>query len=366
MPSIVPCVEFKQFRILTDSKADACLSYVVFDPRSRECMIIDPHFDAFDDYCALIAENGLRLTMAVDTQVHWGYLSASHLLKARFGCEVVMSDQTSSQRVTRKLRNGDQLLLGQFHFEVLQTPGISPDAIVLVGAGLMWTGNTLWSHGCAPSCFPNSDASVHWNSLQLFKRMDDGLLILPSYDCNELIFSTLAVEKRKNVALKQTQTEFVSWAKDLTVVVAEPFKKIFEANLLVSPMEFRVSRLESVFGSAGKAVEEDLRLPSVTNINAEKYLHKIKENLSQNAFIDVREREEYREGHIPGTINWPMSEVGLHLAEIADKKRVYVSCLAGKRASLVARTLSYLDFSDVVNVTGGFKAWQNAGYPVVK
>lgn len=329
-------------------------------------MIIDPHFDAFDDYCSFLAEHSLRLVLTIDTQVHWGYLSASHLLKSRYGCDVAMSDLTSSQRVTRKLRHHEQLQLGQFQFEVLQAPGISPDAIVLLGSGLLWTGNTLWTHACAPSCFPNSDASVHWQTLQMLKELDDRLLILPSYDCNDLIFSTLAVEKQKNIALKQTRAEFIHWARDFTVVMADTFKKIYEGNLAAFPAELQVSRLESVFGSAGKADDEDLDLTSVGAISADKYFHKIEEKSSQSIFVDVREKDEYREGHIPGTVNWPMIDVGMHINEIADKKRIYVSCLSGKRASLVARTLSYLGFSDVVNVTGGFKAWQNAGYPVVK
>jgi len=366
MLSVAPRVEFKQFRILTDSKADACLSYVVFDPRSRECMIIDPHADAFDDYCSFIAENSLKLTVAIDTQTHWGYLSASHLLRSRFGCDVAMSDRTTSQRVTRKLSDRDRFRLGEVEFEVLQTPGVSPDAIVIKLLGMLWTGNTLWAHACAPSCFPGSDPVAHWNSLQLLKEMDESLLVLPGYDCNDLIFSTIAVEKSKNSAWKQTKAEFADWAKSFTVVVADVFVKIHEANLMSAPSEFRVSRLESVFGSAGKSPDEGLTLSAVTSINTDKYLYKVEEKSPQNIFVDVRERDEYREGHISGTVNWPMTEVGLHLPEIAAKKRVYVSCLAGKRSSLVARTLSYLGFTDVVNVTGGFKAWQNAGYPVAK
>lgn len=371
MQSVAPCAEFKQFRVLADSKADACLSYIVFDPRSRQALIIDPHFDALDDYCSFLAQNSLKLTCAVDTQTHWGYLSASHLLKSRFGCEIAMSDRTTSQRVTRKLRDRDQLRLGEIQLEVLHTPGVSPDAIVIVarpatGSAVAWTGNTSWIHACAPSFFPDSDSLAHWNGLQILKSLPDSCLVLPSYDCNDLMFSTVAVERLKNFTWKMDQREFSSWAKSYTVVIADGFQKIHLANLSASPEEFRVSRLESVFGLAGKSTDDRLAMAAVTAIGVEKFVHKIEENSAQNIFVDVREKDEYRDAHMPGFVNWPMTEVGSHLAEIAAKKRVYVSCLSGKRSSMVARTLSYLGFMDVVNVTGGFKAWQNAGYPVVR
>jgi rhodanese-related sulfurtransferase len=102
----------------------------------------------------------------------------------------------------------------------------------------------------------------------------------------------------------------------------------------------------------------------VATINVEKYALKMKERAPGVHFLDVREPDEFRAGHMPGAVNYPLSELALHLEELARYKRIYVSCQAGRRSGPAARTLDYLGFPDVVNVSGGFKAWENAGLPV--
>ena len=65
-------------------------------------------------------------------------------------------------------------------------------------------------------------------------------------------------------------------------------------------------------------------------------------------------------------VNIPLSELGMHLGEISRHPRVYLSCLSGGRSGLATRTLGYVGLQNVVNVTGGFRAWKNAGHPVRK
>jgi rhodanese-related sulfurtransferase len=71
----------------------------------------------------------------------------------------------------------------------------------------------------------------------------------------------------------------------------------------------------------------------------------------------VREPSEFLESRIPGTRNIPLSEVCFGLEELRGCRRVYLSCLSGRRSMTVAKTLSYLGLQDVVNVTGGIRAW---------
>src|SRR6185437_871010 len=105
---------------------------------------------------------------------------------------------------------------------------------------------------------------------------------------------------------------------------------------------------------------------AVGSINVQKYEQKLREHGAGSLFVDVRERDEFVEGHMPGAQNIPLSEVSLALESLSKAKRVYLSCLSGRRSSFAAETLAYLGFSDVVNVTGGFKAWLQAGLPVEK
>jgi len=80
--------------------------------------------------------------------------------------------------------------------------------------------------------------------------------------------------------------------------------------------------------------------------------------------LDVREPNEFAAGHIPGAINIPLAELATRLDTLKNCKRIYVSCQTGRRSHPAARTLDYLGLPDVVNVSGGFKAWQSCELPI--
>lgn len=84
--------------------------------------------------------------------------------------------------------------------------------------------------------------------------------------------------------------------------------------------------------------------------------------------LDVREVTEYAAGHMLGAKNVPLSAVEGRAGEF-DKhkaKPVIVVCADGTRASKAAAALRAGGFANVVNLSGGFPAWQQAGLPVVK
>lgn len=84
--------------------------------------------------------------------------------------------------------------------------------------------------------------------------------------------------------------------------------------------------------------------------------------------LDVREVTEYAAGHMLGAKNVPLAAVEGRAGEF-DKhkaKPVIVVCADGTRASKAAAALRAGGFANVVNLSGGFPAWQQAGLPVVK
>lgn len=78
--------------------------------------------------------------------------------------------------------------------------------------------------------------------------------------------------------------------------------------------------------------------------------------------IDVRERNEFAGGHVPGAVNIPMSEVEARISELPDEA-FDVICLMGGRSARVVQALEGRGY-DVTNVEGGTDAWINAGYSV--
>ena len=84
--------------------------------------------------------------------------------------------------------------------------------------------------------------------------------------------------------------------------------------------------------------------------------------------IDVREANEYGTGHVLGAKNIPAARMETAGGEVMKKKDrpVIVYCDGGERAGKAMSALKKLGFTRVANLSGGIKAWQDAGLPVEK
>jgi sulfur-carrier protein adenylyltransferase/sulfurtransferase len=83
-------------------------------------------------------------------------------------------------------------------------------------------------------------------------------------------------------------------------------------------------------------------------------------------FLDVRERDEWDEGHIPGALYAPRNNLESRVEGLVpDKERpVVVYCGSGSRSVFAARALGELGYTDVRNLAGGFTEWKRSGFPV--
>jgi rhodanese-related sulfurtransferase len=80
--------------------------------------------------------------------------------------------------------------------------------------------------------------------------------------------------------------------------------------------------------------------------------------------LDVREPDEWEQGHAPGAVHIPMTDVPARIADLDMDAEVYVICRQGGRSARVVDYLNQVGF-DAVNVDGGMVAWQMAGRPLV-
>ena len=79
--------------------------------------------------------------------------------------------------------------------------------------------------------------------------------------------------------------------------------------------------------------------------------------------IDVRTPEEYATGHIAGSINIPVQEIGARLGEISQDEPVVLYCRSGNRSNQAAQILDGAGYTGVYDL-GGIQSWQSAGYPL--
>ena len=76
----------------------------------------------------------------------------------------------------------------------------------------------------------------------------------------------------------------------------------------------------------------------------------------QLPIVDVRETDEYARGHIPGAVNFPLSDLGSDFTKLDKNTDYYLVCQSGGRSAMAAEFLSDQGFI-VTNVMGGTGSW---------
>lgn len=80
--------------------------------------------------------------------------------------------------------------------------------------------------------------------------------------------------------------------------------------------------------------------------------------------LDVREPDEWREGHVAGATHIPLGALPASLAALPRDRTLLLFCRSGVRSGLAAEALRGAAFGRAVNVAGGILAWTGRGFPV--
>ncbi|UJR80767.1 molybdopterin-synthase adenylyltransferase MoeB [Sandaracinus amylolyticus] len=85
-------------------------------------------------------------------------------------------------------------------------------------------------------------------------------------------------------------------------------------------------------------------------------------------FVDVREKDEWRQGYVPGALHLPRGFLEMQAeSKLPDKKaKIVVYCAGGVRSAFAAKTLSELGYQNVESANPGFVRWKDLGYPLEK
>jgi len=174
------------------------VTYVVSDPATKVCAIIDPVLD-FDSVSGrtssssirgiieFVADNGLKVAWILETHAHADHLSAAQKLKSATGGEVCIGKLiTESQAIFKKIFNlddefsvdgsqfdrlfddGETLELGAMEIRVMHTPGHTPACLTYIVGDCAFIGDTLFmpDFGTARADFPGGDAALLYRSIQ--------------------------------------------------------------------------------------------------------------------------------------------------------------------------------------------------------
>ncbi|MGH7664625.1 MAG: MBL fold metallo-hydrolase [Gemmatimonadaceae bacterium] len=293
-------------------------SYLIACQRSREAIVIDPNRD-IERYLDAARATGASITQVAETHVHADFVSGSRELARRTGARLLLSGEGGDEwqyafapeEGARLLRDGDSFMIGDVRFDVVHTPGHTPEHLSfivtdaaathvpmgLVSGDFVFVGDVgrpdlLERAANVPGTAEQGARLLH-RSLQKIARLPDHVQLWPGHGagsaCGRALgavpSSTLGYERITNWAFGiADEAAFVN-----AVLAGQPdpapyFAEMKRVNLegppvvgeRASPASLSAAELDGIVDNAGATV------------------------------IDIRSAQAFAAAHVPGTLNIPL------------------------------------------------------------
>lgn len=106
------------------------------------------------------------------------------------------------------------------------------------------------------------------------------------------------------------------------------------------------------------------RIPEVPSISVSEARERAESG--DAVILDVRESDELVAKAIDGATHLPLSEIRERYTELPHDKQLMVICETGVRSAFVTEMLQHSSYDNVVNISGGIRAWWRAGLPLAQ
>jgi rhodanese-related sulfurtransferase len=182
--------------------------------------------------------------------------------------------------------------------------------------------------------------------------LDPALKIYPAHDYKARTHSTIGEEIAGNPRLqKRERNAFVAMMRELNLEAPTHLTEALRTNM-----------------SGGKTVAQMLSdsAANIAFISTAELAARVKRNDLELVLLDVREKEAFAAGHIPGARHLPRGQLELRVnTELRDPtQRILVYCEFGHISTLAAATLRELGYAHATALDGGFKDWREKGLPL--
>ena len=330
-----------------------CQSYLVGCEDSHAAILIDPHLQQIDRYLGMAAKDGVRIRYVLDTHTHADHFSAAKELGRKLDVPVVASKLSPAPYAGFRLDDGEILRVGTMRLKAMHTPGHTRDSMCILAEDRIFTGDTLLIGATGRTDLPTGDPDQLYDSL--FGRVlkeDPALLVYPAHDYKGRSHSTIADEIAANPRLqKRERADFIAMMKELNLAAPTHLTEALRTNM-----------------SGGKTVAQLLSdaAAHVPFVAMAELAERVTKNDLGFVLLDVREKDAYAAGHIPGAQHLPRGQLELRVnKELPDPtKRILVCCEFGQISTLAAATLRDLGYSQAAALDGGMKAWRDSGLPL--
>ena len=242
-------------------EATNTISYIVKDPASDSCAIVDSvmdidyaagriTYDHADELIAQIQKQGLKLEWIIETHVHADHLSAAPYIQEKMGGKIgigsnilvvqdtfgkIFNEGTEFQRDGSQFdalfEDGDTYMIGQMQAVALYTPGHTPACMTHVMGNAAFVGDTLFmpDGGSARADFPGGDAGTLYDSIQKVLALPDDMRLFMCHDYGpngrDIAWeTTVAEEKAHNIHVGggKTREEFIKFRTERDATLAMP------------------------------------------------------------------------------------------------------------------------------------------------
>ncbi len=259
-------------------EATFSVSYVVTDPATRRCAVIDSVLDydaasgrtstdSVDEIASHIEDNGLSLQWILETHVHADHITAAPYLKKRLGGQTAIGNNVGKvqgvfaqlfnvedsftadgRQFDRLLADNEKIEIGKLTVEVLHTPGHTPACSTYLIGDAAFVGDTLFmpDFGTARTDFPGGDAATLYRSIRriLDLPMETRLFMCHDYKApgrDEYAWETTVAEQRKsNIHIHDgiTENDFAAFreTRDATLSVPRLILPSVQVNMRAGEM----------------------------------------------------------------------------------------------------------------------------------
>ena len=330
-----------------------CQSYLIGCVETCAAAVIDPEISQLDRYATLAARDGVRIRYVIDTHTHADHFTATRQLARQLEVPVVMHRASPAPFVDMRVDDGEMLAVGRLRLQVLHTPGHTRDSMCLIASDRVFTGDTLLIGATGRTDLPTGEAeALHDSLFGHLLLLDSTLKVFPAHEYKGRSHSTIAQELNDNPRLqKRDRAAFVEMMHSLNLSMPTHITEALRTNM-----------------SGGKTVAQMLAEAAavVPFMSLEELKARIAREGCDLIILDVRERDAYEAGHIPGARLLPRGQLELRASEdLPDPtRRILAYCEFGRISTLAAATMREMGFQRAVALDGGMKAWRDGGYPL--
>lgn len=341
--------------------ASSTYTYVLFDPHSREAVIIDPVDEQLERDLTVLREQGLKLVWTVETHAHADHVTSAGRLAELAGAKTAAPQGCGIGTAGVQLRHGDSLNFGAEVLRALHTPGHTAGSMSYVWRGHVFTGDTLLINGCGRTDFQSGSATDLYRSLtQVLFALPDETLVWPGHDYNGRSHSTIGQEKAGNARVAgKSETEFVATMEALRLPRPRRMDEAVPANLS-SGLRHDADAALQLQPSPPAGANQGTYAGDVSALLAWHWVQ-----AGEAVLVDVRtDAEREWVGFVPGAVpaawkQWPGMAMNPDFdrqvqAAAADGKKLVLLCRSGVRSVAAAKRATELGL-EAYNILEGFE-----------